>query len=368
METAIALVDFHSINGDHARPREALRLHDRFSDRSPARQDQYSLSHAPFSDATIPETVEVSTGKLQGGKALLLGLQLSGVMLINSVASGVITIGISDMAKDLKLDQSLVYWPVLAYNLTSSPLLLLFGAFADVLGARPISLLGCLGCGIFLLATGLARNGAELIAFRCLHGVAGALFLPTTLGIVSAAIASGRMRNVAIASLTFGQCVGYATGLVAGGVFTGTSIGWRLAWYLCGGGQVALFLLGLKAIPSNAELTVQSKLKVKMQKLAREVDWVGSGISCAAIAMLSYVLAMIAEDSSSIKEPLNATLLALSLAAIPGFAFWVRHQERRTKPALIPSNLWKTTFTSICVMITFSYAEMQSVELLASLL
>ena len=364
MDTAISLVDFHSRNGDHTRSQESFGGHDRISNKTPARRDQ----SPSISREVIPEETEAPTGKLRGGKALLLGLQLSSVMLINSLASGLTTIGISNMAKDLELDQSLVYWPVLAYNLTSSPLLLLFGSFADVLGARPISLLGCLGCGVSLLATGFVRNGAGLIAARCLHGVAAALFLPTCLGIVSSAIASGRLRNVAIASLAFGQCVGYGAGLVAGGVFTGTAIGWRFGFYLCGAVQIALFLLGLKAIPSIAELTVQSKLSVKLQKLSHEVDWVGSAISCAAIAMLSYVLAMIAEDSSSIKAPVNATLLTLSLLAVPGFALWIRHQEGRNKPALIPSTLWKTTFTSICIMVTFSYAEMQSVELLASLL
>jgi MFS family permease len=306
------------------------------------------------------------TPKLRGGKAILLSLQLTLVMLSNSFITGLLTIGISQIAKDLELDQALVYWPVLAYTLTASPLLLPFGSLADVLGAKPISLAGCLFCGIFVLACGFARNGLELIAFRCLQGVGAALFLPTSMGITSSAIASGRLRNVAIASLGLGQAIGYGLGLVVGGVLL-SSVGWRIGFYLCGTLQVTVFLLGIFSIPNDSSLSI-SKAPQLLQRLRTEIDWIGSAISCAAIGMLSYVLAMIAEDSNSIKLPLNAILLSLSLIAIPGFVCWIRVQEKKNKPALIPSSLWKGTFTSICVMITFSYAEMQCIELLTSLL
>ena len=305
--------------------------------------------------------------QLRSGRALLLGIQMTLVMTTNSFTSGLVTIGVGEMAKDLELDQSLVYWPVLAYALTASPLFLPFGSMADVVGPRSVSLAGCLGCGISVLACGLAKTGAELIAFRCLQGVAAALFLPTSMSIISLGIVSGKLRNIALATLAFGQVLGYGLGLVAGGVLLGT-VGWRVGYYICGALQIALFFLGFWSIPSKVGSGPSVTRSELLHKLRDEIDWVGSAISCAAIGMLSYVMAMIAENSASIKAPLNATLLALSLFAIPCFALWMRHQEKHNKPALIPNSLWKTTFNCICIMITFSYAEMQAMELLASLL
>ena len=302
---------------------------------------------------------------LRGGKALIVSLQLSLSMMANSLTTGIITIGIVDIAADLNLDRSLVYWPVLAYNLTSSPLLVPFGAIADVFGARPINLLGSLACGAFVTACGLSRDGNELIAFRCLHGVAGALYLPTAMSIISTALASGKLRNVALASLGLSMVIGYALGLVLGGVLLDT-IGWRFGYFLCGGLQIALFVLGLWTIPSTPKADhAVSELSV-FQKLRLRMDWIGALISCVCIGMLSYFLAMIAEDTTSIKRPGNIALLMLSVLLIPVFVGWMRYQERRGKPALIPSSLWKTTFTSICIVVTFANAEMQCMELLTS--
>ena len=332
---------------------------------------QSQVDRAPQQLNSVPgrssEAIEEDSRQARGGRALLLGLQMTLVMTTNSFTSGLITIGVGEMAKDLELDQSLVFWPVLAYTLTASPLLLPIGSIADVVGPRSICLAGCLGCGIFVLACGLAKNGAELIAFRCLQGVAAALFLPTSMSIISSSIASGKLRNVALATLAFGQVLGFGLGLVAGGVLLGT-VGWRVGYYTCGAMQIALFFLGFWSIPSSVVSGATTTVLGMLQKLRDEIDWVGSAISCAAIGMLSYVLAMIAEDSASIKAPLNATLLALSLLAIPCFAIWMSYQEKHNRPALIPNSLWKTTFTCICIMIMFSYAEMQAMELLASLL
>ncbi|KAI4153295.1 MAG: hypothetical protein LQ340_002413 [Diploschistes diacapsis] len=319
-------------------------------------------SKAPSIRHTPANTID----RLRGGRAVLLGLQTTLVMLTNSFTTGLVTIGITEMAKDLSLDKSLVYWPVLAYTLTASPLLLPFGSAADVLGARAMSLAGCLGCGIFVLACGLVRNGSELIAFRCLQGAGAALFLPTSMSIISSGIEIGKLRNVTLASLALGQVLGYGLGLVGGGVLLST-VGWRAGYYICGAVQITLFVLGFWTIPSNPALTSKAAPSLILRRLWNEVDWVGSAISCASIGMLSYVLAAVAENSSSIKTPLNATLLTLSLLAIPCFAMWMNHQEKRGAPALIPNSLWNTTFSSICIMVTFSFAEMQAMELLASL-
>ncbi|MCJ1331151.1 hypothetical protein MMC10_007838 [Thelotrema lepadinum] len=237
---------------------------------------QSQVDRAPQQLNSVPgrssEAIEEDSRQARGGRALLLGLQMTLVMTTNSFTSGLITIGVGEMAKDLELDQSLVFWPVLAYTLTASPLLLPIGSIADVVGPRSICLAGCLGCGIFVLACGLAKNGAELIAFRCLQGVAAALFLPTSMSIISSSIASGKLRNVALATLAFGQVLGFGLGLVAGGVLLGT-VGWRVGYYTCGAMQIALFFLGFWSIPSSVVSGATTTVLGMLQKLRDEIDW-----------------------------------------------------------------------------------------------
>lgn len=86
---------------------------------------------------------------------------------------------------------------------------------------------------------------------------------------------------------------------------------------------------------------------------------------CTATTLHSTVTASL----SSLRHPVNALLLSISLALIPAFGFWSRTQERRQRPALIPNSLWKnTTFVSICLMALLSYAVMAMMELFSSLL
>jgi hypothetical protein len=72
---------------------------------------------------------------------------------------------------------------------------------------------------------------------------------------------------------------------------------------------------------------------------------------------------------SNIRHPANISLLCVSLGLVLAFVFWERRQERQQKPALIPNSLWRNiAFTSVCLMVLFSYAVVNVMELFSSLL
>lgn len=74
-------------------------------------------------------------------------------------------------------------------------------------------------------------------------------------------------------------------------------------------------------------------------------------------------------DIHVIRQPTNIVSLLLSVALLPFFAWWMRRQELRGKPALIPNRLWKNSaFTSVCLMVLLSSAVTEGMELFASLL
>jgi MFS family permease len=169
--------------------------------------------------------------------------------------------------------------------LTSGSCLLVAGSVADVVGNRNINLIGCFLVGCFILASGLARTGTELIMFRALQGIAVSLCLPTSVSIVAGITTSGRQRNIAFSCLGMVQPTGFSVGLVLGGVLLDT-VGWRLGWFLCGGITFALFLISLWALPIDriSESAIFTRLR-------KEVDWVGAALSSGCLALLSYVLA-----------------------------------------------------------------------------
>ena len=139
--------------------------------------------------------------------------------------------------------------------------------------------------GIFMLACGLPKTGIELIMFRAMQGIAIALCLPTSMGILSKAIASGTRRNVAFSCLGIGQVLGFAIGLVLSGVFIDT-IGWRAAFYICGALTLGLFMVGLWALPPD-----RTSARPTLRRLGTDIDWVGAGFASACLTLFSYVLA-----------------------------------------------------------------------------
>ena len=189
------------------------------------------------------------------------------------------------MSSDLSLEPNLLLWPQSVYGLTSGSCLLLAGTIADVLGSRLVNLTGTFFLGVFIIACGFPTTGVQLIMFRAMQGVAIALVMPTGMGILSTAIPKGTRRNIAFSCLGIGQVLGYALGLVLSGVFVDT-IGWRVGFYIAGAVTLVVFVVGLWALPGD-QLAERPTLK----RLRNEVDWVGSGIASASLAMFSYVLA-----------------------------------------------------------------------------
>ena len=172
----------------------------------------------------------------------------------------------------------------LSYSLTSGSCLLLAGAVADVVGSRPIYLMGCFLTGCFVLGCGLAQTGIQLIMFRAMQGIALALCLPTSVGILTGTVPSGKRRNIGFACLGLGQPLGFSIGLVLGGVFVDT-IGWRVGWYGCAALIFALFVVGMFSIPKD---TLRRPPTIKL--LMTEIDWVGAILATACLTLLSYAL------------------------------------------------------------------------------
>ena len=164
--------------------------------------------------------------------------------------------------------------------------MLLAGSVADIAGSRLINLLGTFVLGVFILASGLARTGVQLLLFRAFQGIGVAMCFPTAVRILSAAFPSGRVRNFGFASLGLGTPFGFSVGLLLGGFFESTTVGWRLGFYLCAGATVVLVVVNCWFLPQD-----RSKRHIDWSRLRTEIDWVGLLISSASLGLMCYVFA-----------------------------------------------------------------------------
>src|SRR5712671_3256566 len=100
----------------------------------------------------------------------------------------VVTTAIPVIRRDLHAGISGLEWTVKAYTLTFAVLLLTGAALGDRFGRRRMFVIGLvIFTGASALA-GLAGSANELIAARGIQGVGGAIVLPLTLTILSAAV------------------------------------------------------------------------------------------------------------------------------------------------------------------------------------
>lgn len=344
---------------DHHQPAPAFVLPDS-KDLPPHQSGQV---HPPPSEpAWDSERSDASKLTKLGTWTLLL--QLFGINFISSFSNGLLTIALPIVQEKLDIPHSLLLWPSSVVYLTSGSCLLIAGPVADVLGPRKVNLLGAFTLALFMLVCGFAQTSIQLIMFRALQGIATALCLPTAVSMVSTNIPQGRPRNIGFASIFLSMPLGFAIGLVLGGVLV-TRFGWRSGFFVGGIVGFALFALGTWTLPSDPKL---QGIKHTLQRLATELDWLGATMASVSVALFSYVLAMLAADTSRLKTPSTMVPLILAVLLLPAFACWMDFRTRRHKPALIPNAIWRNhAFTAICLLIFFANGVINSMELFCSL-
>ena len=176
----------------------------------------------------------------------------------------------------------------LHFRLTCGCTLLLFGAISDIIGSRIINLIGLFVLSLFILAAGFARTGVQLVASRAFQGVGMAMCFPTSVSILSKTFPHGRIRNIAFGCLGLGTPLGFAIGILVGGWFESTSIGWRPGFYLVAAINAALFAINCYCLPPE-----QRKGTRIWTRLKSEIDWIGIVISSISMGLLSYSLAYV---------------------------------------------------------------------------
>lgn len=307
---------------------------------------------------TLPNTLSVS--KIKG---ITVIVTLAGISFLNTMGSGILIAALPRIASDVELSDALILWPAAVYALAAGCLLLIFGAAADAIGAKIVWITGSYLFVVFTVALGLAKTGLQVILFRTFLGVAISMCLPTAVSLITNTFPKGTWRNVAFAMNGMGQPLGYALGLVLGGIFT-DSIGWRWAYYMM---AIINFVLSTASIWSLPDVKPGGE-KRWTKRLAEDIDWAGAAIMSAALGLLLYVLATITTSYASIKGPGTIACLAVSVILLVMFPMWMNYQTNRGRPALIPNSLWKNaSFTTICLSVFFCWAALNGIEYFTTL-
>ncbi|MGD0726722.1 MAG: MFS transporter [Spirochaetia bacterium] len=218
-------------------------------------------------------------------KYVILVIVLIGVLM--SVLDGiVVSIALPTITGAFNVDISASQWTITAYLVTLTSLLLFFGRIAEFTGR---ALLFTAGLAVFTLASlacGLSSTFAELVAFRVLQGVGGAMVFSISGAILFLAFPK-QERGRAMGYLGSTVAIGSILGPVLGGFLVDT-LGWRY-----------IFLINL---PIGVVLVACSLLFLRThEERARSfhMDWIGAATLAGALFFLLLFLSRLEQVAGS---------------------------------------------------------------------
>lgn len=193
-------------------------------------------------------------------------------------------------------------WVVTAYALLFGGFLLLGGRLADLFGRRKMFLAGVVTFAIASLLAGFAQNPGQIITFRALQGLGGALLAPSALSLVLSIFKEGHERNKALGVWSMVAAGGGAVGLIVGGLLT-QYVDWRWIFFINVPIAIGVVFAALKYVPAS------------MPRDRERVDVLGALTITGSLMTLVYALAKAAELGWDSKSTIISLVVSAGLMA-----------------------------------------------------
>ena len=162
---------------------------------------------------TRPETAAGSPRKWIGFAVIL------SAMILNILDSTILNVAAPSIQRDLTLSASALEWIAAAYTLAIAVGLLAGGRLGDAYGRKRMLMVGLVGFVASSVVCSFAWSGEALVAGRVAQGLAAALMIPQTFGLIRDIFGPAEIGK---AFAAFGPAIGLST--VLGPVVAGLLI------------------------------------------------------------------------------------------------------------------------------------------------
>ncbi len=276
-------------------------------------------------------TPRAATPRTYNPWLVLVSLCLGFFMIL--LDTTIVNVAIPSLSDGLHAQLSDILWILNAYILVYAVLLITCGRLGDLYGPKPLFLVGLVVFTAASAACGFAQSPTQLIVFRIVQGLGGAILTPQTLSVITMIFPAER-RGAAFG--LWGAVAGVATlaGPVLGGWLV-TDYGWR--WIFFVNLPIGVIALVLAAI-------VMPNLKLNRR---HRLDLPGVVVSTAGLFLVTYgLIEGPSHDWGRVWGPVTIVeLLAVGVALLAGFIY-LQYAERNREP-LIPFTIFKDRNFSI---------------------
>lgn len=215
----------------------------------------------------------------------------------------IVNIALPTIQEDLHFSQADLQWVVNSYTLLFGGFLLLGGRAADIVGRKKIFIAGTIVFSVASLLNGLATTSGQLIAFRALQGLGGALVSPAALSIITTTFPEGPERTKALGVWSAIAAGGGAVGLLLGGILT-EALSWEWIFFV----NVPI---GAAAAILSARLITESKAE-----RAGAFDIAGAVFVTAGLMVLVYAIVKAEAFGWGSSRTLGLAAIGVGLLAI----------------------------------------------------
>ncbi len=266
----------------------------------------------------------ISTARSQQILALLAVAQLMGVLDFS-----IVNVALPSIQRTFHLAPADLQWVVSAYALVFGGFLLLGGRAADLFDRKRVFMLGLLLFSLASLAGGLAPSPLVILAARAVQGLGGAIVSPTALALLTTTFPEGPERNRALGVYGSVSGLGFAAGVILGGVLTSV-LSWRWVFFVNVPVGLLVLLSAFLLLPSSRASAKRSPLDL-------------TGAVFLTGAMVSLVLAL--SQGAASEAAMAQVLLPGFLAVVFGVIFLV--VESRSQHPLVPLGVFRSRSLSV---------------------
>ncbi|WP_455369643.1 MFS transporter [[Eubacterium] cellulosolvens] len=232
-------------------------------------------------------------------KWFVLTVTTIGTLMVG-LDTSILIVGLPTLLNEL--DATLVHgvWIITSYRLAITILLVAIGRIVDMLGRVRLYILGFALFTMSSALCGISQSGEQLIAFRLLQGIGGALIIVNSVALIADAFPASELgMGIGINFMAFnlGSIMGYTlSGLIV------ELIGWRFIFLI----NIPIGLFGT--------LWAHLRLKEMMSYVAESFDYIGAILYSASLTLILIALSLESPTSTT-----ALTLMTIGLAILPLF-------------------------------------------------
>src|SRR5262245_46597160 len=235
----------------------------------------------------------------------------------------IVGVALPSIRQDLGFSESSLAWVANVYMLTFGGFLLLAGRLGDLFGHRRLFLIGVALFTLASLGAGLAASQEQLVGFRAVQGLAGAIASAAALSLIVTLFTEPVERAKAMGVFGFVAAGGGTIGVLLGGILTDA-----LSWHW-------IFLVN---VPIGVAVLVLARLMLPGAQAApasRRLDVAGAVTVTAALMLAVYAIV----NGNDVGWTSARTLGLLAAAAVLLVAFI--GIEARVPSPLVPLGLFR---------------------------